>query len=226
MEHFAQFVGIKIFDHLNPKQIEKIKNIAVKREFEKNEILFLENDESSGFFLIIDGTVKVFKNTSDGKEQTLAILKKGAMAGLVPVLENSPFHASAIAITKSSFLFFSKEEFINLITTDPKLFQNITAVLSNRLKCSSNIITLLSNPKIDVRIASYIMGLARDQNNDKSVSLSISKKNIANLLGITPETLSRVFSKMTNSKIIEVDGNNIKIVDFKKLAELAEHIDI
>ena len=87
------------------------------------------------------------------------------------------------------------------------------AVLSMRLRQFTVQIENLSLKEVPGRLASYLIFLAEEQGKEDSVRLSISKNQLASLLGTIPETLSRIFSKMTDMKLIEVDGRNIKLLD-------------
>ncbi|MBW2650612.1 MAG: Crp/Fnr family transcriptional regulator [Deltaproteobacteria bacterium] len=185
-------------------------------------MIFFDGDEGNGFYLVITGIVKVYKISPEGKEQILHIVKEGETIGAVPVFSGKSFPANAQAISKSHLLFFSRTEFINLITNNPSLTMNILAVLSMRLREFTVQIENLSLKEIPGRLAAYLLYRAEEQGNEELVELNISKLQLANILGTGPESLSRALGNMKNRKLIEVDGSNIRLVDRGALETLAE----
>ncbi|MBU2620965.1 MAG: Crp/Fnr family transcriptional regulator, partial [Proteobacteria bacterium] len=153
----------------------------------------------------------------------LHIFGTGEPFGEVPVFTGQPFPANAEAIAKSRILFFPRADFVELITGNPSLALNMLAVLSMRLRQFTVQIENLSLKEVPGRLASYLIYLAEEQGKEDSVRLSISKNQLASLLGTIPETLSRIFSKMTDMKLIEVEGRNIRLLDRSGLIYLAEH---
>jgi len=213
----SQFFGGLSEDHL-----KEISRVSLDRHFDKGAMIFFDGDEGNGFYLVITGIVKVYKISPEGKEQILHIVKEGETIGAVPVFSGKSFPANAQAISKSHLLFFSRTEFINLITNNPSLTMNILAVLSMRLREFTVQIENLSLKEIPGRLAAYLLYRAEEQGNEELVELNISKLQLANILGTGPESLSRALGNMKNRKLIEVDGSNIRLVDRGALETLAE----
>lgn len=212
-----------LFRGLPEKQLKEIEQIAVDRDFNKGEVIFLEGDDGNGFFLIAEGLIKIFKVSSEGKEQILHILGPGEPFGEVPVFSGQQFPASAETIIESHLLFFPRTAFVNLISANPSLAMNMLAVLSMRLRQFTVQVENLSLKEVSGRLAAYLVYLADEEGKEDAVTLNISKGQLASLLGTIPETLSRVFIRMTELNLIEMDGRNIKLLDRSGLEELAEH---
>lgn len=211
-----------LFKGLPEDQILAIRRIAIPKEVKKNEIIFSEKDEGNGFYIIGDGVVKIFKVSSEGKEQILHILATGEPFGEVAALTGQPFPAHAEAITAAQLLFLPKEAFINLINRHPSLAINIIALLCLRLHQFAGQVESLSLKEVPNRLASYLIYLLEEQGKEDKVFLSISKGQLASLLGTIPETLSRIFGRMTEQRLIEVDGKLIRILDRESLKALSE----
>lgn len=214
---------VPLFEGLPDEQLHEIRKIAASRHFVKGETIFSEGDPGNGFYVIAEGVVKIYKVSSEGKEQILHIFGTGEPFGEVPVFTGQPFPANAEAIAKSSLLFFPRDAFVDLITENPSLALNMLAVLSMRLRQFTVQIENLSLKEVPGRLASYLIYLSEEQGKEDSVRLSISKNQLASLLGTIPETLSRIFSKMTDMKLIEVDSRNIRLLDRSGIITLAEH---
>ena len=123
-----------LFNGLPEDQIVAIKKIAVKKQYNKGEIIFSEGDEGKGFFLIAEGRVKVFKVSTEGKEQILHIFGPGQPFGEVPVFTGQRFPANAQAIDETRALFFPRDSIVNLIAANPSLALNMLAVMSKKLR--------------------------------------------------------------------------------------------
>jgi len=135
-----------------------------------------------------------------------------------------------MAIEDSRILFLPRDKFVNLIATTPALSMNMLADLSKRLRAFTIQIENLSLKEVPARLAVYILTLSREQlagqetsrNYEQIVTLPISKAQLANLIGTTPETISRIFKKMADSQLIEVRTKDIFIKSMKGLSELSE----
>jgi CRP-like cAMP-binding protein len=214
---------IPLFNGLPEDQIVAIKKIAVKKQINKGEIIVSEGDEGEGFFVIVEGRVKVFKVSTEGKEQILHIFGSGQPFGEVPVFTGQRFPANAQAIDKTRVLFFPRASIVNLISANPSLALNMLAIMSIKLRQFAVQIENLSLKEMPARLASYLISLAGEQNKDEVVTLQISKGQLASILGTIPETLSRVFAKLSGQNLINVDGKKITLLDRRGLEDLAEY---
>lgn len=213
--------SVPIFSGLEDDDIDALLRIAVHRRYGRGELIFSDGDAADGFYVVADGKVKIFKMSFDGKEQILHIFGPGEPFGEVPVFSGESFPANAQTIAASRLIFFSRKDFIALITEKPSLALNMLAVLSMRLRRFTVQIEHLSLKEVPERLAAYLMYLAREQESDDHVRLDIAKGQLASLLGTIPETLSRIFAKMSADGLIEVNGPDIRLCDREGLAILA-----
>jgi len=214
---------IPLFNGLPDDQLEAIKKIAIEKQINKGEMVVSEGDEGKGFFVIVEGRVKVFKVSAEGKEQILHIFGPGQPFGEVPVFAGQRFPASAQAIDKARVLFFPRATIMDLITANPSLALNMLAEMSKKLRLFAMQIENLSLKEMPARLASYLIHLADEQGQEKSVTLKISKGQLASILGTIPETLSRIFAKLSGNNLIRVEGKEITLLDRSGLEDLAEY---
>ena len=212
----------QLFGGLSEEHLAEIEKIAVDKSYNKGDIIFYDGDEGVGFYLVVAGSINVYKLSPEGKEQILHIVKEGDTIGAVPVFSGKSFPANARAISKSHLLFFDRGKFIQLITNKPPLTMNILALLSMRLREFTIQVENLSLKEIPGRLAAYLLYLAQEQGNKDLIKLNISKLQLANLLGTGPESLSRALGNMKSKKLIEEKGANIKLLNRNLLEELAE----
>ena len=211
-----------LFKGLTVEQLEAIHRIATEKEYKKGQLIFADGDEGTGFYLVIHGRVKVYKLSPEGKEQIMHIFGPGQPFAEVPVFAGSCYPANAEPLERSTLLFLPKKAFIDLIQKYPSLAMNMFASLSQRLKQFSNLIESLSLKEVPGRLASYLLYLS-DKNGSVDVfRLDIAKSQLASMLGTIPETLSRIFAKMADRKLVRINGPEITIVDREGLEDLAE----
>lgn len=211
------------FKGLSESQLKQIGGIAVEKKYLKGKMIFTEGDDGTGFYIVAKGRVKVFKVSPEGKEHILHIVTPGETFGQVAVYAGRSFPASSEAITKSHLLFIPRIAFVELIADNPSLALKMLAVLSLRLREFTVQIENLSLKEVPGRLAAYLIYLADEQKTEEQISLPISKGQLAGLLGTVPETLSRIFTKISSLNLIKVNGRKITLIDRTGLDDLAMH---
>jgi len=212
-----------LFNGLSTDQLSEIKQIAIDKFYDRGKTVFWDGDDCNGFYIVAAGKVKIYKVSFEGKEQILHIYGPGNPFGEVPVFSGKKFPASAQTIVKSHLLFFPKDAFIDLITKNPSLALNMLAILSMRLRQFTVQVENLSLKEVPGRLASYLLYLSKEQDKTDAVTLNISKGQLASLLGTIPETLSRIFAKMSDQDLIQVSGRDIRLIDLTGLEDIAEY---
>jgi CRP/FNR family transcriptional regulator, dissimilatory nitrate respiration regulator len=221
MEMISQIGNIPLFQGLPEEQLAELARIIVDRKFRHGEVIFCEGDEASGFFVLLSGRLKIFKLSPDGKEQILHFVEPGDPFAEVAMFAGSHYPAHAEALKESRAIFFPRAAFERLIKNDSDLAMNMLAILSQRLKYFSRLVEDLSLKEVPQRLAAYLLFLSDGGNNDLPVDLSISKGQLASLLGTIPETLSRILNKMAAQGLIEVKGRAMRLLNRNALESLA-----
>ncbi|MCW5199795.1 Crp/Fnr family transcriptional regulator, partial [Desulfobulbus sp. F1] len=163
------------------------------------------------------GQVKIIKMALDGREQIIYALGAGEPFGLAPIFHGEYFPASAICMTVSVVYFFKKQDVIALITAHPDLALAVIALLSLRLRRFATKIESLSLKEVPMRLATHLVYLAEEQGKSEQVTLDMPKKQLANLLGTSAETLSRIFAEMSAAGLIRVDGKKVALLCYEEL---------
>jgi len=218
----SEFLGnVPLFQGLPLRQVEQLASIATQKHFKKGQIIFSEGEEASGFYMVLVGRVKVSKLAPDGKEQILHILGIQEPFGEAAVFAGERFPANAEAMEDTKVLFLPRDAFVDLMRKEPSLSMNMLALLSRRLRRFSALIESLSLKAVPARLASYLLYLSGQQKGVDALELDIPKVVLANLLGTIPETLSRILARMSQERLLEVDGRHIRLIDRKALEEVA-----
>lgn len=208
-----------LFSGLPDDQLRAVAKIAISKRYPKGDAIFFEGEPGIGFYMVANGKVKIFKTSFDGREQILHIFGPGEPFGEVPVFHGNPFPANAEALSDCEVLFFPRAEFVGLLTAHPSLALNMLAVLALRLRRFATQVENLSLKEVPGRLAAYLQYLMEEQQRQDRVVLDIPKGQLASLLGTSSETLSRIFSKMSEEGLIRVEGKTIFILDGERLRE-------
>ncbi len=224
MENIDNIISaIPLFNGLPDDQLKAIRQIAVEKQFNKGQTIFSEGDETRGFFVVIAGRIKIYKVSSEGKEQILHIFEDGQSFGEVTVFTGQQLPASAETLAKSRLLFIPRSAFVELVSANPSLALNLLAIMSKKLRQFAAQIENLSLKEIPARLASYLIYLSEEQGGEDAVTLNVSKGQLASLLGTIPETLSRIFAKLSGQNLICVEGPKITLLDRQGIEDLAEY---
>lgn len=218
MENKKQLIANSIlFAGISPDQLAELADISHVKTYGRGESVFFEGDAADGFYMVIEGKVKIFKLSMEGREQILHIFGKGEPFGEVAVFQGRPFPANATVLGKGKLLFFPGPEFIRLVHANPSIALNMLAMFSMRLRRFATQIEHLSLKEVPGRLASHLLYLSEEQRNRDQVTLDIPKGQLASLLGTSPETLSRIFTKMNEEGIIRLQGKVISLLDRERL---------
>ncbi len=213
--------SIPLFHGLSQGQLEEVVDITIDQTFQKAQTVFSEGEAAAGFYVVVSGQVKIFKLSAEGKEQILHFVTPGESFGEVPVFAGGRFPAHAETIEKSRLFFFPRAVFLELIGKDPSLAMNMLADLSKRLRRFTQLVEELSLKEVPSRLAAYLLYLSERDNGSGDLELTITKGQLASLLGTIPETISRILGKMSGQDIIQVQGRKITIVNRKRLDALS-----
>ncbi len=220
MATIAQIQDMALFRGLTAEQLQELASIVVEKTFRRGQTIFREGEEGKGFYVVGFGKVKIYKLSRDGKEQILHIFGPGEPFAEVPVFAGQCYPANAEALEESRLWFIPRVGFIELIRRQPSLALNMLAVLSRRLRQLAALVEDLSLKEVPARLAAYLLYTA-DQKGSLEFDLDIPKTQLANLLGTTPETLSRLLSRFAKEGFIESSGPKITLLDKKGLQALA-----
>ncbi|MEH6581947.1 MAG: fumarate/nitrate reduction transcriptional regulator Fnr [Halioglobus sp.] len=210
---------------LENDDIEQLDNIIQRsKPIQKNQHLYREGDDFQSVYAVRSGTLKAYKTTDDGREQVTGFYFPGEILGMDGISNNT--HASSAKSLETAAVceipFTSLEK---LSTLMPSLQRHFFQLMSREITEDQQLITLLSKNSADERVASLMLSIstrnARRKLSATQFRLPMSRVDIGNYLGLTVETVSRVFSRMQKLEILRVDNKEIEILDAEGLQEMA-----
>lgn len=191
-----------LFKDLSDETLEKIEEISTVMNMTKNNVLFYEGDESKNIFFLISGIVKLYKTSSNDKEIVLKYFHANELIAEVANFERIPYPATAQSFTDSQVLKIDFEKLKALIESDAKLSFIIMGSLIKKIRNLENLVSLHVVLDSKERIAKYICANKDSFFNTKNII-------IAEILNISPETLSRMLSQFKNDGLIDMKNKTI-----------------
>jgi CRP/FNR family transcriptional regulator, dissimilatory nitrate respiration regulator len=208
----------KLFSDLDNKELDALQRIAVRKEYRKGQIVFREGESSGGFFLLVAGTVKIYRVGPDGRERVFHIVEAGdAFAEAAMFMDTYPATAEAIA-AGTTVILIEKNGFKQLLAHDPRLSFKIIGTLVRWLRQMRDALSDLTLKEVPARFASYVLSHAGAGN---SITVHVSKTTLAQIIGTTKETFSRMLHRLAKARILTYRGSQIKILNRARLEALA-----
>jgi len=201
----------KIFSSLNDKEMEQIINKLLVKQFNKNETILHEEDTNEFMYLILLGKVKVVRTTEDGKEIILAVHQSGEFFGEMSMIDGKTTPASVITTENSLVAIISKTDFYSILFTQNKVVTNLLKIFCSRLRKCWDTIQLLNFNNAAQRTKMLFLMLAdeygRKTENGVTLNIKLTHQDIADMAGLTRETVTRVIDKLQRNKEITILEN-------------------
>ena len=178
-----------------------------------------------GFYIVLEGKVKVYRLLEEGKETVFHIITPMQTLAEVPMFVGGGYPAHAEAIEDSTLLFIQKQGFHEMLHRFPDVAIRMLAGLSKRLKVLGSQIENLTARDVRTRLIRFIIEEHEKKNEAASIpfiELSVSKSLLAARLGTIPETLSRTFKKLQTDGLIRMSGKKIFIENLTELKKRAQ----
>ena len=220
MEKIELLQSVSIFWDLNEDELGHIADKMVAKHFENGNYIFLEDSEGEQCFFVLEGSVKVTRLSKDGREVILAMLNEGEFFGEMSLLDGESRSANVIALEKTKVLTLDRNDFIAVVNDYPQIAVQLLKELARRLRKSDRQIASLSLSDAEKRIALCIIRFADEQGVIQNGKVSIPKtpiqQDIANMAGTSRETVSRTLGLLEKEDLIERNGRELIILDYKK----------
>lgn len=220
MEKIELLQSVSIFWDLNEDELGHIADKMVAKHFENGNYIFLEDSEGEQCFFVLEGSVKVTRLSKDGREVILAMLNEGDFFGEMSLLDGESRSANVIALEKTKVLTLDRNDFIAVVNDYPQIAVQLLKELARRLRKSDRQIASLSLSDAEKRIALCIIRFADEQGVIQNGKVSIPKapiqQDIANMAGTSRETVSRALGLLEKEDLIERNGRELIILDYKK----------
>ncbi|MBS3970744.1 MAG: Crp/Fnr family transcriptional regulator [Clostridia bacterium] len=215
---------IPVFSELEEHLIEKIAELTIIKKYAKNDIIFFEGDPGEAIHFVKSGKVKIFKTSEGGKEIIINILNPGDIFAEVTLFQkNTPYPASVEVIEEGEIGSIRNRDLERLISENPQLAVELLRAMAKKLKeVQQRVRELGSNDAIE-RTIRVLSALAKNHGSKTKDGIvlckNITRQDMANLVGTTRETMSRILSKFSKEGLVEIKGRTIVIKNADALEE-------
>lgn len=195
---------------------------------EKGAYVFHAGEPAEGFFMVHAGAINVHRVTEDGREQVIRVFYPGECFGEVVLAGGGDYPAAAKAAEGSQLILIPADHFRREIRKDPDLALSLLGSLSLHLRYLVETVESLKLQQAESRVAQWLlrqMASRGQQSGERpeSWSLPLAKHLLASQLGLTSETLSRVFARFKREGWIELDGKKVRVHSPEALRQVLDN---
>ncbi|MGE4294641.1 MAG: Crp/Fnr family transcriptional regulator [Campylobacterales bacterium] len=203
--------SVYLFGRLDETKAARLDAISHRRKHPKGTLLFMEGETPKELLLVTAGVVRVYKVDEKGTEITLHHFGPGSLVAEMAALEKIPFPASAAAETDVELIGVALEPFEQEFLNDPAVARSIIRSLCFKVKGLERALSRAITPSALQRTVRFIR-------ENPELFTTLKQREIASLLGLAPETLSRVLRKLKDQGVVGRNGSEFVLLDPAKLA--------
>ena len=214
-----------LFSELSEHELRALAERAVEQRLARDEILFMAGGEARGLYVIVEGAVRAFRESLDGREQVIHVERAGATIAEVPMFDDGAYPSTVAAEEDSVILFIDKRDVRNLCLKHPNIALAALKLLASRLRRCAELVEALSLHEVDQRLARLLLEEARSRGSqsDKGIvfELVLTNQQISARIGTVREVVSRALSRLQQNELIVVSGRVVTILDAQALKAFA-----
>ena len=207
------------------KSIEPLKKLSENHEtalFRKKQPIYAEGSLPKGIYFVKKGKVKTYKTNEFGKELVNGLYNEGDFFGYISLLEGGKYSDSAMPLEDSEVVIISKDDFFSLVYRSAEVSRKFINILSSNVAEKENQLVKLAYNSVRKRVAEALVTLYNKYkgDDDSKFSISISREDLASIVGTATETVIRTLSDFKDEKLIEIAAGKITIVNLDRLQNM------
>ena len=226
LDKIAALRRATLFKELDDRAVKVVAERAVERRFQKDEVLFIAGEEARGLYVIVEGAVRAFRGSLDGREQVIHVERAGGTVAEVPVFDDGAYPSTVAAEEDTTCLFIDKLDMRHLCLEHPEITLAALKVLAGRLRRCAELVETLSLKEVGQRVARFLLSEARRRGTrtGEGVSINLTQTNqqIAARVGSVREVVSRAFSRLQQDGLIVLEDRELTIPNEKALSAFAD----
>lgn len=225
---YPDFLDSKsIFRHLSNDELSQIPIDQDPEPYKRGSIIYKEGDRIYGFYLVKRGIIKIYKTGFDGKEQIIRFAKNGDIMGFRSTLSRERACTTTRVIEDAQIIFVHGETVINFVKTNGEFAMELLQIACKELGEANDYITDIAQKTVKERLAEVLIHLKKefDLDNEKYLKISLTREELANIVGTATESVIRLLSEFRNDKLIELKGRRIKIIDEETLIKIGNLLE-
>ena len=212
---------LPLFKGMAPALLQTLLADASVRRYTRHLMLFLQGEPAVRFYVVFDGWVKLFRETTDGHETVIAVFSRGESFAEAASFAEGVFPISAEIIEDARLLVVPTDLFTRRLRANPELAINMLGSMSQHLRDLVQQVEQRTVKTAAQRVAAFLLRLCTNQSGGAEINLPTEKALVAARLGMQPETLSRAVAKL-RAVGVETRERKIIIQDIAALIRLVE----
>ncbi|MBZ0308840.1 MAG: Crp/Fnr family transcriptional regulator [Anaerolineae bacterium] len=200
--------AVSILNQTVPDDLEMLADLMVKRTYAPGELIFLEGEQASGVWFILDGKVKIVKIGSSGRIQALCIASTGKCFGTCPLFNQNGNPANAQALTEVTLLMLPQADLEHLMTTNTRLVWVLLKIYSQYLGQLARLSESLGSLSVGDRINDVLLTHA-----DAQLVVMLTHEKLAELAGTVREVVSRHLAELADQNLIQLEFGRIQLLN-------------
>ncbi|MCP4723000.1 MAG: Crp/Fnr family transcriptional regulator [Desulfobacteraceae bacterium] len=198
-----------------------MSRISFTQQLNCGEFLFQEEELCEYFYILVQGKIKTSLYTSMGKELTLiSYLRRGAVLGPTSIFRDRPPSGSMQAVTPSQVIGFKKNKFIPFILDHPLILLEILKIMAARVSELNRRLRDVAGERVEKRLFRVMLTLSHRL----GPTFTITRHELADMVGATTETTIRILSTLQKKKIITSVRGKVTILDDARLCDLSQDL--
>ncbi len=207
---------IPMFASLEERELSHVARMAIERHYERGDIILLEGEGGGALCYVYRGLVKVFKTSSEGREQVLRLIAAGHTFNDVPALDGGPNPASAAAMESSIIYMIRRSELHQLIMSEPAVAAAAIQVLAQALRHLVDLVEDLSLRHVTARVAKLLLAQATSSGSMEREH-HLTQQEMAAIVGTAREVVGRALKELEVAGAIEMHQGHVTIINTEYL---------
>lgn len=196
-----------LFRNITKDNLSALAGICLSKTLKKKDLLFQEGEKGLSIFVLIYGSIQLYKITPDGRETVIKLIKPGEVFAEAVLFESAGYPVNAIALSTSQIYILPKHQLFCLLEND-NFRKDFLGMMMKKVRYLTNQINYLSSHDVEERLFLFL----EEQYGQRTViNISLSKKDIAAAIRTTPETLSRLFLRLKKEGKLVWEGKSITV---------------
>jgi CRP/FNR family transcriptional regulator len=215
----------RLFCALSSQALQKFNEIKSTAVYPKGASLFIEGQQPRGIFILCSGKAKLSASSKNGKTIITRICKEGDVLGLGASIVNHPHEVTAEMVEPGQANFISRESIIELLTESSEVALRIGQQLSlNYFNAHEEICTLGITRSPAEKFARLLLSWYPDKQTDggAQVKVAFTHDEIAEMIGTTRETVTRLFTQFTKKKLLQRAGATLMFRNKPALEDMVQ----
>ena len=216
----------RLFCNLPKAAVETLQRIKSTSTYPKGAMLFVEGQESRGAFILCRGKAKLYTSSAEGKTIILRIALPGEVLGLTSTIANKPYEATVELLEPSQVNFLPKTDFLKFLSEHNDASMHVAQQLSSNCAGAYEEIRCLGlSASSAAKLARMLLKWGHSESGDKEskFTLSLTHEEIAQMIGSSRETVTRLFSDFRRRQLIGTKGSTVWLRNVPALREILEH---